>query len=320
MQIILVTGIHGFIGSYLARRLVKDGFRVVGIDVQPDTDGPWSDYASMVLPCSFLDEQIRKWQPSYCVHCAGPSSVGNSMLDPAADFSGSVTATQGLLDSIRREAPSCRLVYLSSAAVYGNPVSLPIHEDAPIQPVSPYGFHKRMCEWICLEFHTIYGIGTAGVRIFSAYGPGLRRQVIADICTKLEVNGNRTLELHGTGEETRDFIHVDDIVSGIRTVIDRAPFQGEFYNLASGTSIRIAYLAEMLRERVDRGGLIHFSGDRRSGDPLCWSADITKLGALGFRPAIPIETGLSEYVSWHRSLLTNLLAEAVDKSGLKGPL
>jgi UDP-glucose 4-epimerase len=301
MSTVLVTGINGFIGSHAACHFLKRGFRVVGIDVHAQASGPWSEYVPMKLPSTDLVPHIRAWQPAFCLHCAGPSSVGNSIQDPTGDFQDSVAGTCSLLDALRREAPACRVVYLSSAAVYGNPVSLPIDENAPVQPISPYGFHKQMCEWLCLEFHRVFGLHTATLRIFSAYGPGLRRQVVADICAKLARPGTNPVELHGTGGESRDFIHVADIVAAIQVVIDKAAFEGEIYNLASGRSENIATVAEVLRRHLNPDREIRFTGAQRSGDPLHWSANIEKLRALGFHTAVSIENGLSEYAEWFRS-------------------
>ena len=300
MNTVLVTGINGFIGAQIASHFVQRGSYVAGIDRPADSSAVCSEYLSLTLPSIDLAPRIRSWGPSLCIHCAGPSSVGNSMLDPAADFAGSAVATYSLLDAIRREAPACRFLYLSSAAVYGNPLTLPIGEDAPVQPISPDGFHQHMCELLCLEFHRAFALSTVAVRIFSAYGPGLRRQVVADICAKLAGPGSGPIMLHGTGCESRDFIHVADIVGGIQAVVDHAPFEAEVYNLATGVSISIAALAEMLRGFVSPVREISFLGDQRSGDPLHWSANIEKLRALGFRPSKSIESGLNEYAKWFK--------------------
>jgi UDP-glucose 4-epimerase len=299
MDTVLITGINGFIGKHAACHFLTRGLRVVGIDLHAQASGPWSEYVPMTLPSADLVPKFREWHPSVCIHCAGPSSVGNSIQDPAGDFQGSVAATCSLLDAIRSEVPACRVIYLSSAAVYGNPVSLPIDEKAPVQPISPYGFHKQMCERLCLEFHQVFSLRTAVLRIFSAYGPGLHRQVIADLSRKLLSSDNsKPIELYGTGSETRDFIQVDDIIAGVEAILAGASFQGEIYNLASGQSSTIARVVEVLRKRLDPAREIRFTGESRTGDPLYWSANIDKLRSLGFVPRVSLENGLSQYAEW----------------------
>ncbi len=296
---VLVTGINGFIGSHVASRFQRNGSRIIGLDVGERPNNSAVEYCQLRLPSDALAQHIRQWRPGICLHCAGPASVAESMQDPAADFEGSVVTTANLLDSLRREAPECRFIYPSSAAVYGNPISLPIDESAPVQPVSPYGFHKAMCEELCREYHHIFKLPTTSVRIFSAYGPGLRKQVIFDTSRKLTSSADDSpIELHGTGEETRDFIHVSDIAAAIWLVAQKAVFEGETYNLASGQSVSIRKVAEILQQRLAPDRKIRFNGVQRRGDPLYWSATITKVQALGFQPEMLLETGLAEYAKW----------------------
>jgi UDP-glucose 4-epimerase len=299
MDTILITGVNGFIGRHLAFDRLKRGLRVVGLDVQSEPSIPLSDYLPLTLPSKNLRSQIAKWQPQVCLHCAGPASVANSMEDPDRDFLGSAASTSNLLDGLRRQAPDCRLVYLSSAAVYGNPVTLPIDEETRVEPISPYGFHKAMCEALCVEYHRVFGLRTAEVRIFSAYGVGMLRQVIADLSRKLlSADDGKAIELHGTGNETRDFIQVSDIVGGIDAVLARGKFQGEVYNLASGDSSTIGRVVGVLRRRLSPLREVSFTGNSRTGDPLYWSAKIDKLRALGFAPKVGLEDGLNQYAEW----------------------
>lgn len=298
---ILITGVNGFIGSHVLRAFQERGDDLAGIDIHDRPHAALPEYRGLTLPSSDIGALVRRWNPRICIHCAGPASVANSVQNPAADFQGSVGGTQSLLEALRHQAPECRLVYLSSAAVYGNPVSLPIFETSPIQPISPYGFHKQMCEALCLEYTRVFGLRTAAVRIFSAYGPGLRRQVVADICSKLAAPASAPLELHGTGEETRDFIHVEDIVRGLVSVLDHGRFEGEVYNLASGSSASIRQVAEILGRRLNPAREIRFNGVQRVGDPLYWSANIDKLGATGFTPSVDLAAGLSAYAEWFTS-------------------
>jgi UDP-glucose 4-epimerase len=218
------------------------------------------------------------------------------MESPAADFQGNATLTFEMLDVLRQHAPGCRFLLLSSAAVYGNPATLPVSEDHPIAPLSPYGYHKRQAELLCEEFSRIYGLPTASARIFSAYGPGLRRQVVWDVCEKVLTTGRLTL--HGTGSESRDFIHAADIARALCMVAEKAPCEGEIYNLASGRAVTIDELATLLLEALDSRVVPVFNGTATPGDPLHWRADMTKLSTLGFAPAISLEQGVRAVAAW----------------------
>jgi UDP-glucose 4-epimerase len=300
-QTVLITGAAGFLGRYVARHFAEGGYRVVGIDAVPpgtvQVDG--MEYHRLQLPGGALREVLRELAPEVCVHCAGCASVGVSMEEPAVDFAGNTVLVFELLEALRLQAPRCRFLLLSSAAVYGDPASLPVTEEHRIQPLSPYGYHKRQAELICEEFSRIHGVPTASARIFSAYGPGLRRQVVWDICRRWLTAGQLTL--HGTGAESRDFIHAGDIAHGLHLLANRAPCEGEIYNLATGREVTIAELANLLLEALGAKTQPAFDGRATPGNPLRWRADVAKISALGFQPAITLESGVEAVAQWAKS-------------------
>jgi UDP-glucose 4-epimerase len=294
---ILIPGVAGFLGRHLAREFLQRGWRVAGLDVvAAENAPPGVDYRRLALPDPALGDFIREVRPAACVHCAGRASVALSLSDPAADFHDAVPVTFALLEALRRQAPECRTVLLSSAAVYGNPQTLPVGETQPPAPLSPYGYHKLLGEILAEEFSRLYALPTASVRIFSAYGPGLRRQVVWDICTRVLTTG--TLRLRGTGQESRDFIHAADVAAALAVLIDGAPCQGERYNVASGRETTIAALATTLLEALGVKITPEFDGTATPGDPRNWRADISRLGALGFSPSIGLEAGLRSVAAW----------------------
>jgi UDP-glucose 4-epimerase len=299
MKTALITGVAGFLGRYVARQFAKEGWRVIGIDELPPENAhlaPGTLYHRMHLPSESLGEVIKAVRPSACIHCAGRASVQLSIENPSADFAASVDITFSLLETLRSTAPKCRTLFLSSAAVYGNPTSLPIAENHSPLPISPYGYHKRICEFLCEEFARMYGLPTCSARIFSAYGPGLRRQVIWDICQRILCTG--TLELHGTGDESRDFIHASDIARALTLLVEHGALRGEVYNVASGNEVTIREVANTLSTALLSVTPPKFDGVVRVGDPLNWRADISKLLALGYRPTIPLEQGLRSVATW----------------------
>ena len=249
MKSALVIGVAGFIGRYIARYFSEQGWSVIGIDSSPPENAPLANlakYYRLSLPDAELATVLQENYPSLCVHCAGRASVGLSIIDPSADFHSGTVLTFEILNSLRLYTPDCRFIFLSSAAVYGNPESLPIRETQSLAPISPYGFHKRQSEQLCLEFTKVYNLKTAIVRIFSAYGPGLRRQVLWDICQKAITQDS--LKLQGTGTESRDFIHALDIAKALLVIAHSAPMEANIYNLGSGREVAIAELANLILE------------------------------------------------------------------------
>jgi len=205
--------------------------------------------------------------------------------------------TFNLLNTLRLYAPACRFLYPSSAAVYGNPSRLPVDEKQVPAPISPYGFHKLMCEQLAVEFHQIYDLPTTIVRIFSAYGAGLRKQVLWDICRK--ASSQKILRLQGTGNESRDFIHGSDVAQGIYLLIEKSLCAGDIYNLASGTETSIRELQELIVGELDMKTKVEFDDLVTPGNPLNWRADISRLAGMGFKPKVDLKEGVSGFVRWY---------------------
>ena len=301
---VLVTGARGFLGAEIVRYFGSRGWHVVGIDACPPPapmPAALAAYHSLALPSPDFERVVKEYQPSVCVHAAGCASVGLSMGNPSTDYRGNTVLVFDVLETLRRHAPGCRFLLLSSAAVYGDPASLPVTEAHPVRPLSPYGYHKRQAELICEEFSSIYSVPTAALRIFSAYGPGLQKQVVWDICQKVLTTGK--LELHGTGTESRDFIHASDIAHALETVATKAPCTGEIYNLSTGREVTIAELADRLLANLGCSARPLFDGVATPGNPRNWRADISRIAALGFQPAISLERGLVETAGWCREQL-----------------
>jgi UDP-glucose 4-epimerase len=301
---IVITGVNGFIGRHGARHFKSKGFEVYGIDSGPEEHAPMSDlmsYRRTRLPSAALDEVLAETCPAAFVHCAGRASVPLSVSDPKTDFYSGPVLTWEVLDAIRRCSPATRFVFLSSAAVYGTPASLPVAESAPVAPISPYGAHKHQSEIICKEFHDMFGIASASLRIFSAYGAGLQRQVMWDLCHQALTR--QSIAAQGTGAESRDFVHVRDICGAIECVLSIAPLAGEVYNLGSGAETSVNELAAMIASALSPGCPVDFSGIVPHGTPLNWCADISRLRELGFRPSVGIEDGVRHYAEWCKAAL-----------------
>jgi UDP-glucose 4-epimerase len=159
-----------------------------------------------------------------------------------------------------------------------------------------------MTELLAEEFHRIYGLPTTAVRIFSAYGPGLRRQVVWDICRRALTNDR--LLMHGTGEESRDFIHAADVAAALALLVERAPFEGDRYNVATGCETTIRLLADLVIEELGRSMVPEYDGTATPGDPRNWRADISRITALGFAPRISLREGLRGVAGWAKAELS----------------
>lgn len=296
---ILVVGAAGFLGQTITRYFNKQGDTIYGIDLVQPENAPiheLKEYQTMHLPDDHFVDLLKKWQPDVCLHCGGLASVPYSYLQPQEDYQNGPFLTFYLLNQIRQVLPACKFILLSSAAVYGNPETLPVHEQHKIAPISVYGFHKWQSEILCSEFATVYGMKTASARIFSAYGIGLRRQVVWDIIYKILTQPEVILQ--GDGNESRDFVHADDIAFALETIIQSAPMQGESYNVASGIETKISELVAMISSTLHSEKLIKYSGELPAGTPTNWRADLRRIASIGYSPKLSLQTGIESMLKW----------------------
>lgn len=302
---ILVTGAGGFLGSHICHHLGQQGHSIAAIDKfspGPDSSGLYphlSGFFEISLPDSTFVTLLRQFQPDMLVHCAGSASVPYSIQKPYDDFRLSVELSAFILENLRQFLPSCHFIFLSSAAVYGNPGTLPISEETPCKPISPYGYHKYMSEILCEEYSTLHGIKTSVLRIFSAYGERLRKQVIFDLCRKFSDPSVESVQVYGTGEETRDFIHASDIARTIECIL-KAGASGIF-NVASGIQTSIREVVDIVKDSLQSNKQVSYTGSSRAGDPLYWQADISRLNDLGFSHHVSLSSGIRKYCHWFES-------------------
>jgi UDP-glucose 4-epimerase len=238
--------------------------------------------------------------PSTLFHLAGGSSVGLSIAQPFEDFSRTVASTARLLEWLRSSAPECRLIVASSAAVYGADHKGPISERAATVPMSPYGQHKLIMEQLCRSYAVTFGLRSTVARLFSVYGPHLRKQLLWDLCLRLH-GGEQALTLGGTGAELRDWTDVRD-VARLLAMIEEQP-QSEIFqviNGGSGLGTTVADIARMLSKAWGGDIAVRFSGVVRAGDPFSLVADGAQVRALPFAWRIPVAQGLLDYVAWFK--------------------
>lgn len=290
---ILIIGSKGFIGSHLVRYFDKQ-HEVWQCDVVTDYTTP--RYMQIDASNSDFNDVFEAQQYDVCINCSGAASVPDSLKHPYRDFLLNTANVYAILNAIHTHCTACKFINLSSAAVYGNPQTLPVSESAPIAPMSPYGRHKAMAEAICKEFAEEFGVPTCSLRIFSAFGNGLRKQIFWDMNRKMTDTAEAMF--FGTGDESRDFIHIQDIAQVIDLVIKNAAFKGEAINVANGEAITIRDAVNLFARLKGYKGQIVFNGTVREGDPRFWKADIRILKEWGYQQTVTLEKGLKDYIKW----------------------
>lgn len=292
---IVIIGSKGFIGQHLYGYLIHSGDDVMGADVVTDYANT-HNYFLVDATNSDFSLLFQKKEFDICINCSGAASVPDSISNPLRDYTLNTDNVFKILEAIRKYQPDCALINISSAAVYGNPKVLPIKESVQPNPLSPYGFHKHLAEELCREFWELFHIRTCSLRVFSVYGPGLQKQLFWDLYKKASLG--HPFSLYGTGDESRDFIHISDLVKAIRLIAVHSNFKAEIINIANGEGIYIKEAVVLFLSFFERVFQYSFSGNAREGDPANWKADITKLKSYGYSPSINIRDGLHSYFNW----------------------
>ena len=271
----IVTGGAGFIGSHVAATARSHGVDVLTVD-RATTSGRHA-VADLTEPA--FREIVADIVPVVIVHTAGPASVRDSISNPERDFRGGVLTWLGVLEAARSLPVPPKLVFISSAAVYGIPTRLPIGETDRLAPISPYGHHKRICEQLADEYATFYGLPCLVLRAFSVYGPSQRRLLLWELFQQM-IGPNPEVRLLGTGEETRDYLHVDDLAEALVAAARLSWTGRRVLNMASGAHVSTRRLAETIMGCVDCRKVLRVSPRTPEGDPPHWQADVSQLRNL----------------------------------------
>lgn len=291
---VLVTGGAGFIGSHLAEALVEHN------DVTVVDDLSHGDTANVPDDARFVEADIRDpgaiademAGADVVFHEAAQVSVDRSVAAPLASHETNVGATLSLLERCRDH--DARLVLASSCAIYGQPDAVPIPESAPLGPTSPYGLEKLTVDHYARLYRDLYGLETVALRYFNVYGP---RQAAGDYSGVISIFLDRAsrgepLTVHGDGSQTRDFVHVSDVVRAnlLAATTDRV---GEAFNVGTGRETSVLELAETIRDLVDaESDIVHT--DPREGDIDRSRADTTRArDRLGFEAEVGLREGLT---------------------------
>jgi len=309
---ILVTGGAGFIGSHIVDRLLTDDYEVTVVD-NLDT-GRLENIVHHQGRKEFnlikgdirdfnLVKQILK-DIDVVFHEAALASVTLSVKDPVLTNDINVTGTLNLLKA-SSDLHVKRFIYASSAAVYGHTSSPQKREDMTPNPTSPYGASKLAAENYVKLFHKLYGLETVSLRYFNVYGPRQRFDIQCAYGGAITIFTNRLLKnmppiIYGDGEQTRDFVYIQDVVEANMLALNSKKAAGEVFNIGTGTNISVNQVAETLKEIMNKKNLKNEHADPRPTDIRHGYADTSKAKKiLGYNPKFSIKEGLTELVSWY---------------------
>jgi UDP-glucose 4-epimerase len=301
----LITGGAGFIGSNLAGELGALGYQVRVLD---NLQSGYRCNLDLLPGAIFIEGDVRHADDveramdgvATVYHLA--ASVGNqrSIENPIDDAQTNVIGTLTVLEAMRR-ARVRKIVVSSSAGIFGELKTLPIREDHPVEPDSPYGCTKLCEEKLCLAYAKLYDIEAVCLRYFNVYGPNQRFDAYGNVIPifAFKMLRGETLTIFGDGEQTRDFVNVHDVVQANLKAAAAVGLSGAF-NIGSGTRITINQLVELLAEASGiRPKVEH--GPPRPGDVRHSLADISAArAAFGYEPAVTLQDGLKEYMEWAR--------------------
>ncbi len=292
---ILVTGASGQLGSYLIEYLSRD-HEVTGLDLRNPAvkhkkcqfvQGDINDYRLAMDSCRGKDAVI---------HTAAQVSVDRSITDPVFDARENILGTVNMLEAATKSMAG-HFIYISSAAIYGTPQKIPVGEDHPTRPLSPYGVSKLAGENYAFAFGETYGLNVTSIRPFNIYS---QRQdpnsPYSGVITRFidRVKEGKPPVIHGDGSQTRDFVHASDVIKMIGLCLDKPESAGTAFNCGTGKGISIRELADTIIE-ISGKGLETELAPPRKGDIKDSVADISRAKkTLGYRPGVKLKNGLSE--------------------------
>ena len=309
---ILITGGAGFIGCHTAKELIDRGDEVVIVDNFNDYYDPklkrdrvenvlgdrkFKLHEADIRDKKKMEEIFATEKIDKVVHLAAMAGVRYSLQNPSLYYEVNVMGTQNMLDlAIKHKIQN--FLYASSSSVYGNNTKLPFSEqDSVDNPISPYAASKKATELQAHVYSHIYGLPTTGLRFFTVYGPWGRPDMALFLFTDAIVN-NRPIDVFNEGNMTRNFTYVDDIVSGILTVLD-ANLLYDVVNIGGDKEEKLLRFIEVIEENIGKVAEKNLK-PMQPGDVPATVADISKLRKMGWEPTTRIEKGIENFVKWYK--------------------
>jgi nucleoside-diphosphate-sugar epimerase len=308
----LVTGGAGFIGSHIVDRLLEEGFDVTVIDnldtgslekiAQHKSNHDFHLVKGDIRDFDLVKETMKDVDAVF--HEAALASVTLSVENPLLTNDINVTGTLNLLKA-SSDLHVKRFIYASSAAVYGNTKSPQKRENMTPNPTSPYGVSKLAAENYVKLFHKLYGLETVSLRYFNVYGPRQRFDIQSAYGGAITIFLNRLLKnmspiMYGDGEQTRDFVYVQDVIEANMLALNNKNAAGEVFNIGTGTNVSVNQVAEALKDIMNKKDLKNVHADPRPTDIRHGYADINKAKKiLGYHPKVSLKEGLTKLVNWY---------------------
>lgn len=319
MRKILITGCAGFIGSHLSKRLLENGFNIIGIDNFSDNYPKKIKLRNMAdfknhsnftfLEIDICDKEILTKilidKVDLVIHLAAKSGVRPSIKSPTAYVQVNLIGTQNLLDWMNEN--NCnKLFFASSSSVYGNNYSqkaISEAEGADLKPISPYAFTKRSAELLNYTYHHLNKIDVINARFFTVYGPNQRPDLAIHKFIDL-IENNKAIKMYGDGSSARDYTFIDDIVEGVLLGINylfKHENVFETINIGSQNPIELRTLIELIYELTGNKKEI-IQESLKEGDVNITYADISKANKLiGYKPKTDIRDGIEKFITWYRN-------------------
>ncbi len=307
---LLITGGLGFIGSNLVDSLSKKNHK---IKILTKTFSKKSNIKNSYDKVEIekinltnferLGQIIEKFKPDIIIHLAGNTSHSKSFEEPLEDIDSNSKTTLFMLEKIRELRLSCKFVLGSTFIVIGKPTKLPVTESTPCNPTTIYGTNKLASEHFCKIYHDVYGLDTVIFRITNSYGP--REQVIS---TKNAVNfliyeasNRKEISIYNKGKFFRDFIYIDDVVSGINVILKKGK-SGELYWISSGKKTWFYEFANILEKNTNCKVVYPKTPTyTKKVDVGNFIVNNAKLRKLGWSPKISINVGIKKTLDYFQS-------------------
>ncbi len=311
MRTVLITGCAGFIGSNLARELLAEGYRVVGVDnfnevydpkfkeehIAPLLDDPdFSIHRFDITDKEEVEALFRAEKPDMVAHLAARADTRAAVEDPSPYIETNIRGTYNLLEAAR-ENGNPHMVIASSSSVYGNSTAMPLSEDAPAdRPLSPYGATKRSVELFAHAYHYNFDMSVTCLRYFNAYGENNRPGMVPYKWAQALLRGEE-IEISGDGSRKRDYTYVGDTVAGTIAALKK-PLGYQIINIGNNNPVSLNELLAAFEETIGVKAKV-LSRDSTKPSVEATYADIEKARTLlGWEPATPLKTGIEKLVTW----------------------
>ena len=333
---ILITGIAGFIGFHLAKKLNDEGHEVAGIDNMNDyyspqlktdrlkelgfhfnlpadirdneiyTSGRISFSKTDICDAAALQQVFSKTEFDIVINLAAQAGVRYSIKNPSVYIQSNITGFFNILECVRASSKKCDLIYASSSSVYGNNKVPFSAEDKTDEPVSVYAATKKANEALANAYAALYGMSCTGLRFFTVYGPWGRPDMAYFSFTEKILKGE-SIDVFNNGDLLRDFTYIDDITDGICAVVKNKkpvtdkPYYHKIYNIGNNSPVKLLDFINTISRLLGKEAAINMK-PMQPGDVYATFADILEIqNDYGFQPTFTIESGLSKFIEWYQS-------------------